>query len=131
MKRSFVILCVLAWLGVVGWAATIYYCSTMTGQEVEHVLPWHIWDKALHFGIFTVGAALLAAALRITAGWPWRVVIVLTIVLLSIYGASDEYHQTFTAGRSGGDVGDWTADSLGAIVGALTCGICAPRRRRL
>lgn len=133
MHRSIRSLCVAAWLGVMGWAGGIYYLSTLTGHEVEQALPMAVWDKALHFIAFSAGAFLIAAALRFSAGWSWRVILLVTLLLVSLYGATDEWHQQFTPGRSGMDVGDWTADSLGGIGGSLVC--CAlsgwrARRRR-
>jgi len=41
-----------------------------------------------------------------------------TLVLASAYGALDEFHQSFVAGRSA-TVADWMADSLGALIGLL------------
>jgi VanZ family protein len=125
LHRSYRFLSVVAWLGVVGWASVIYYLSSLTGYEVEQALPMAIWDKALHFAAFSTGAFLLAAALRVSAGWGWRIILPLTLVLVSLYGWSDEWHQQFTPGRSGLDLGDWTADSLGGIGGSLVCCACS------
>jgi VanZ family protein len=133
LHRSNRLLSVLAWLSVVGWAGVIFYLSSMTGHEVEQALPMPIWDKALHFTAFATGAFLIAAALRLSAGWGWRVILPVTLVLVSLYGWSDEWHQQFTPGRSALDVGDWTADSLGGIGGSLVCCACSAwnaRRRR-
>ena len=130
MKRSLLTLALVAWLGVFGWAGSIYYCSNMTGSEVEHALPFPIWDKALHFSIFAVGSFLITAAWRISTGWRWRLILPISIVAISAYGASDEYHQLSSPGRSGGDVGDWEADTLGAVAGAAICGACGFRKGR-
>lgn len=133
LHRSSRFLLVAVWVGVLGWAGVIFYLSTMTGQEVEQALPFAVWDKALHFLAFSAGAFLIAAALRFSFGWRWRVIVPVTLVLVSLYGASDEWHQQFTPGRSALDVGDWTADTLGGIGGSLVCcGVSAwnSRRRR-
>lgn len=45
--------------------------------------------------------------------------LLVTLVLASLYGATDEFHQSFVAGRSA-TVSDWMADSLGALIGLLT-----------
>src|SRR6266571_4491909 len=108
MNRLFVLLCALAWCGVVAWAGTIFYLSTLTGHQVEQLLPMKIWDKALHFAAFGGGGLLLAAAIRISSGWSWWRVIPVTIMVVSAFGWSDEWHQQFTPGRSGLDKGDWT-----------------------
>ena len=41
-----------------------------------------------------------------------------TIAFASLYGISDECHQSFVAGRDA-DVWDWLADTLGASLAAL------------
>jgi VanZ family protein len=40
-------------------------------------------------------------------------------LILSLIGILDEYHQSFFANRTGNDPGDWLADTLGALCGAL------------
>ena len=50
---------------------------------------------------------------------PRKVTFGLSVAVISVFGMLDEYHQLFTPGRSGGDVGDWTADTFGAFCGAL------------
>ncbi|MDR0629506.1 MAG: VanZ family protein [Treponema sp.] len=39
------------------------------------------------------------------------------IIIAATYGISDEIHQSFVPGRDG-NVWDWLADTLGAIIGA-------------
>ena len=64
--------------------------STVAGPPVEH------FDKVAHFSVY--GRAGLRA-----------------VVLVSLFGASDEVHQYFTPGRSM-EFADWVADTLGATV---------------
>jgi VanZ family protein len=102
------------------WAAVIFYLSTLTGEQVVHALPFKVWDKFLHAIAFAAGAVPLTLALRLSKSWPWRRIALVSILLVSAYGASDEWHQQFTPGRSAKDVGDWTADTVGAVIGTLT-----------
>jgi VanZ family protein len=44
----------------------------------------------------------------------------LTVVLVSIYGASDEWHQGFVPLRQS-DVQDWMTDTLAGAIGATAC----------
>lgn len=43
----------------------------------------------------------------------------LAVIIVAAFDGPDELLQTFTPGRSGGDIFDWTADLLGAVTGAL------------
>ena len=66
-----------------------------------------------------MGGWLAARALRLsrpTASVPSSVL--LAVVLISAFGVLDESVQQFTPGRSGGDLYDWIADTLGALAGA-------------
>ncbi len=76
-------------------------------------------DKVLHFGAYAVGALALALALRWNTAWSWPRIVRVSVVAISLYGATDEWHQLYTPHRSGGDLADWTADALGAIAGAI------------
>jgi len=54
---------------------------------------------------------LLARAFGVRRWW-WA------IIAGTLYGVSDEFHQTFTPNRSGNDLGDLTADFIGSFIGA-------------
>jgi len=45
--------------------------------------------------------------------------VILTVFVLSLAGALDEYNQQFVPGRLGMDPYDWAADFLGATGGVL------------
>lgn len=66
-------------------------------------------DKVGHFAVFGL-LATLVARLQPLRGRAW-----LAVVLVSLYGISDEWHQSFTPGRDV-QVADWVADTLGAAV---------------
>jgi VanZ family protein len=121
---------IFCWVTVVAWAGTIFWLSTKTGTEVERINFMGIWDKAGHFIAFSTGGAVVAAALRFSTCWScWRIGMV-TTVLVSAYGWSDEWHQQFTPGRSAKDIGDWTADTLGGAAGALAIAFIYVKRNR-
>ncbi len=102
------------WFGVLWWLSS-RPLTLPEGPEIPH------FDKVAHFGYFFGGGGLLAAFLfRLRPENPrWGRVIVLTAAILATLGAVDEWHQTFTPGRSGGDAGDWLADAAGGLCGAL------------
>lgn len=110
---------ILAWSGVVLWAATITVLSSMTPPQLDELAPFKIWDKAAHFSAFFAGAVNLTLALRWSTAWPWKRMVIFTVAALAIFGALDEIHQLSTPHRSGADPFDWTADTLGSVAGAL------------
>lgn len=92
------------WLPPLGVAATIFFASTQSnipGPSIEGI------DKVVHFSIYGLLATLIVRLGR-TPLAPW-----LSIFLVSLYGVSDEWHQSFTPGRSV-EFADWLADTLGA-----------------
>jgi VanZ family protein len=119
------------WLAVLGWAGGVLWLSSLTPDELPRptVLSW---DKFNHFAAFAVGGWLTASALRLTR--PQAPVvrrIVLAVLLVAVFGAADEAFQTFTPGRTGGDLHDWIADFLGAMAGALSTLVTHARLERL
>lgn len=107
---------------VVRWAPVVLYMALIFVASAQPVLPdvvEHVWDKARHAAGFG-GLALL---------WLWalsdrlRLAISLRMALLAwvttvIYGASDEWHQSFVPQRQM-DAADWLADSIGATAMVL------------
>jgi VanZ family protein len=78
------------------------------------------WDKLQHLLAFwALGVA--AGFWVYPAFWHRRPVfsLLLTALVVSGYGAIDEFHQYFVPGRDC-NVWDWIADTLGAFLGALT-----------
>lgn len=67
------------------------------------------FDKVAHGSVFGLLATLVArAGFRGNRRW-WAVLIV------SLFGMLDEWHQSFTPGRSV-EVADWVADTCGALL---------------
>lgn len=79
-------------------------------------------DKVTHFLVFG-----LLATLVVRNGYPPRRAWV-AVVLVSLFGATDEWHQSFTPGRMV-ELADWVADTLGAAV-AVTAYVVWPAYRR-
>lgn len=110
----------IAWIV---WLLTLWFLSeshpqVKTGPEIPHL------DKICHFGYFFGGAALLYSsltALKLLSSFAYRYWI--TIAIGAIIGALDEWHQTFTPGRSGNDFYDWLADVSGSMAGAAVMAI--------
>jgi hypothetical protein len=107
------------WSLVGCWAATIFVLSSVSGDKLQPVMlnVWG-WDKILHATAFAAGGALVCWAIRFSTRFGWATVLVLAVAVVSVYGMSDEWHQTYTPHRSGRDLGDWLADTVGACIGA-------------
>lgn len=92
-------------------------------------LPGGISDKSGH----SIGYALLAVVLLRAlvrgrlSGVRWSACLA-AIVLATIYGASDEFHQSFVPGRSP-DRYDVLADSLGAAAGVAIAWLAGAAQR--
>ena len=103
------------WLPPLLWAGVI-----LTGTSVpSSALPDQVssFDKALHFTIYAIFAALLGRQMSEVVS-RWRAAL-LAIAIAMAFAAMDEWHQQFIPGRST-EFADWQADSLGAAIGALT-----------
>ena len=106
----------LHWLPALVWAALIFGVSSL-GKVPE--APSGIGDKHAHFAVYAVLAALLVWAL--TAAAPrrttWRTA-AFAVVLATLYGVSDEWHQSFVPGREMSGL-DLVADAAGAAAAAV------------
>ncbi len=94
------------------YAGVIYWESSRDTSSIP--LPYHT-DKLVHGAEFGL-LCLMACWSLSSAGIGGKAIykIILPIVLTSIYGATDEFHQSFTPHRSV-DVFDWVADTAGAV----------------
>lgn len=119
-----------SWLAVLVWAATIVWLSSRTPQELEELTRFDFWDKGAHFVAFLAGGVLITMAIRCSTTWSWKKVVLVSAATISFFGATDEYHQTFTPNRSGADVFDWIADALGACTGAALMTLVYARSTR-
>ena len=74
------------------------------------------YDKLAHFLVFGL---LATAVLRIPSFLKkdWKGVLIV-VCLVSLFGALDEFRQSFTVGRYV-EVDDWIADTLGAILAGI------------
>jgi VanZ family protein len=95
--------------------AAIFHFSSLS--DPLPVVTEHVWDKLLHTIEYAGLGLLLFRALR-GEGLEWRTSFVLTLVIVSMYGVSDEWHQSFVPMRSS-DVQDWLVDMLGGTIGVM------------
>jgi VanZ family protein len=102
-----------AWFWPLALAATIFFCSAhgqVAAPSIEN------FDKLAHFLIYGLLATLLARCPGLPGGKALGVTS--AVVIASFYGFTDEYHQSFTPGRSV-SAADWLADTAGAALAVL------------
>jgi VanZ family protein len=95
------------WTWVMLVAATIFLASSRSVVATPG-LPGPE-DKYAHFLVYGLLGTLLC---RLGCGWRAAI---WAVVAASLYGMSDEWHQTFVAGRDA-SLDDWIADTLGALL---------------
>jgi VanZ family protein len=128
----------LSLLLALSWMAGIFYLSNQSTLDVPSLFENQ--DKVMHFGAYGLLGILLLGAMplgggslgfvpqpnlrsvsgaltRQTAGYSSRQIALATLIA-SLYGISDEFHQSFVPGRSP-DVLDWLADTSGALLATL------------
>ncbi|KKU09145.1 MAG: VanZ family protein [Candidatus Woesebacteria bacterium GW2011_GWB1_45_5] len=108
------------WLPPVVWATVIFLFSSLTVTPSTEIY-WQdfIVKKTAHVVEYGIFAALLYRALR-GHGVEKLDAVLLAILIAVIYGATDEFHQSFTPGREP-RVRDVVFDTIGAVTGVFIC----------
>ena len=104
-----------AWLAVGGGVAIQVLITSLPGRDVP-ISAGHPWDWFIHAGMYGGLAFLVVRAQTLSAWGRARRRLVWTGVVLSAYGALDEVHQIFIAGRDGSP-SDWAFDTMGVAAG--------------
>lgn len=107
----------VSWLPPVLWAALIFILSAQpslpkTGPSIPHL------DKLAHLVMYGVLGYFTTRALRRAHNLPLPTAIPLAILIAALYGASDEWHQSFVPPRTP-SLADWLADVTGATLAQL------------
>ncbi len=124
-------LSLLFWCAVALWVGGVLWLSSLSPRDLPEA-AFLFSDKFNHFAAFAVGGWLTASALRLSRpSAPLAGRLVLAVALVAAFGALDEALQTFTPGRTGGDLYDWIADFLGATAGALSTLVTHARLERI
>lgn len=107
----------LAFIPVVLYALTIAILSHIPGLRPPPGVSWA--DKAVHVLLYTgFGLALAFALTAQLSDHPFRTIALWTLLIGSLYAASDEVHQLFVPYRVA-DVLDWVADVTGIGISLL------------
>jgi VanZ family protein len=92
----------------------IFWLSSQTSLKEPFDFGFELQDKLYHAGAYFIMGFL---AWRSFSHWIRTPIILalLSIAFCSLYGISDEWHQSFVVGRES-DSTDWMADTSGAIL---------------
>jgi VanZ family protein len=107
------------WMPVCAYAGLIFYLSSQPHPEDD--LPSFVLsfsDKVLHVVEYAALGGLCYRALRWGTNESWgNLALPLAVLFASLYGISDEIHQSLVPFRDSSWL-DWVADTIGAAVGA-------------
>ena len=113
----------IAWGPAAVWAAVLFFLSAIPGLDRPPVL-FNREDLAVHVLIYAVLGATLAWARSRSGAATSHVAYAAAGIL---FGASDEWHQSFVPGRDPSGW-DFAADTLGVLLGYwIACAILARR----
>ena len=101
------------------WMCLIFYLSSLSGHEVSQPFPLKPIPLIGHIVLFSGLATLLLLAIR---GWKFEINlrwVIMVAVFSSLFGVSDEYHQSFVTGRHA-SIADVLIDSICSIVTATS-----------
>ncbi len=99
----------------ISWAGVLFYLSSQPSIDTPSLFPGQ--DKLFHLIAYGVlGFLGMGAMLIHESGYRHRQ-LWLVVLLVVLYGISDEIHQYFVPGRTM-DIYDVLADSIGGLLGA-------------
>ena len=105
---------------VAGLLLTVYCCLIfLLSSQSKLPMPmlFSAEDKIIHALAYTL-MALLAWMSFAREQRPLMIVFMISVLFCSLYGLSDEWHQSFVPGRDA-SFGDWLADTMGAALAAM------------
>lgn len=108
---------------ILDFAGLIFYCLLIYWLSDQPALPAPMWfenqDKLYHAGAYSIMGLLAWRSFKHLVSSP-IILALLSIAFCSLYGLSDEWHQSFVVGRES-SVADWVADTSGAALAIFFC----------
>jgi len=100
------------------WALclTVYCLLIYTLSDQSHLpvpLVFNAQDKLIHAAAYAGMACLFWQSWRGRVSY--RLLALITVLFCSLYGITDEWHQSFVPGRDA-SIYDWLADTAGAFL---------------
>jgi hypothetical protein len=115
------------WVPVAAYMGFIFWLSSQSSPGMLGDLELN--DKLKHLLLYSAFSVLVWWALEPRLGRRPLAHALWTVAFVSFYGATDEFHQLFTPGRSA-DVADWVADTAAGVVVATGLTLWVRRTRR-
>ena len=104
------------WFPVLSYSGIIFYISSVPHLEAPY--SQYFSDKAIHIFEYAILGYLWQRALVKTTTFPRKSIIITAVIFCTLYGLSDEIHQSFVPGRECA-VTDWLADLIGGTIGSF------------
>ncbi|HXH71523.1 MAG TPA: VanZ family protein [Mariprofundaceae bacterium] len=98
---------------LLSWCLLIFWLSSR--PVIPTPLLFEHQDKLFHAASYAVMGWLFWRWGQAAPAWPASRTVALGLLFCSLYGASDEWHQSFVPARDA-STGDWLADTLGAVL---------------
>lgn len=114
---------IICWFFTICYMGIIFYFSSLKGTALPE-LPQG-FDKIFHTGIYAGLAVLIFLSLK--ASGVRRYVFLLSVVITTIYGISDEFHQLYVPGRET-SISDILVDFIGAFSGSYLASVASLKR---
>jgi VanZ family protein len=106
---------------ILDFTLLLFYCLFLYWLSDQPSLPAPMWfehqDKLYHAGAYSIMGLLAWRSFKHLVSSP-IILALLIIAFCSLYGLSDEWHQSFVVGRES-DSADWVADTSGSILAIL------------
>lgn len=96
----------------------IYWLSDQSSLQKPFDFGFDYQDKLYHAGAYSIMGLLAWRAFKSFLDVP-IILSMLSIAFCSLYGLSDEWHQSFIMGRES-EVADWVADTSGAFMAVMS-----------
>ena len=104
------------WLPLAAYCGLIFVLSSFSRPFPPAAALFS--DKLLHVVEYSVLGFLAARALfSLDVKSSHKFLFMVAVVFSTLYGLSDEFHQSFVPGRNAA-IGDFVADAVGALIGA-------------
>ena len=101
---------VLLWMGVIFIGSSIGSCPQVGGDTSDAIV-----HRTAHLIEFAILGWLVLRALS-EGRLPDRRAFIIALIVVTVYGASDEFHQRFTPGRSS-ELSAVLFDAAGGLIG--------------